>query len=323
MGFYVRLANTEGQSGFYYPEKILTREQIIGFWEHASDDAKREIRDMALFQESKGKLLKNEELNREAKVKMVETAGNMNLVTPDRLMAGAYVTDSDTKGCVVSRKTADTLFGSWEAVGERVTLGRNTYIVRGIVEMEGQLCMIQGEKGRTYSCIRIEAPGVPLSVVRQRLAGILIEEKGWISEGDLYLGIGRLFLYLPLWFLLFLLLSRVGKMLPEMFRFAIPIMGFAGICSLLLLSLHFSDDYVPSAWSDFPFWIQLFDEKKQAFFSLLHHPLYDADFRMLGSLAGLLAAAFFVCWIVLIYGRLVIFEKSSCEIAENLQTRNH
>ena len=73
MGFYVRLANTEGQSGFYYPEKILTREQIIGFWEHASDDAKREIRDMALFQESKGKLLKNEELNREAKVKMVET----------------------------------------------------------------------------------------------------------------------------------------------------------------------------------------------------------------------------------------------------------
>ena len=46
MGFYVRLANTEGQSGFYYPEKILTREQIIGFWEHASDDAKREIRGM-------------------------------------------------------------------------------------------------------------------------------------------------------------------------------------------------------------------------------------------------------------------------------------
>ena len=182
--------------------------------------------------------------------------------------------------------------------------------------------MVQGEKGRTYSCIRIDAPGIPLSVVRQRLAGILMEEKGWVSECDLYLGLGRILLYLPLWILLFLALNRMGKVLPEIFWFVTPIVGFAGICALLLLSLHFSDDYVPSSWSDFSFWTALFDEKKQAFFSLLNHPLYDADSRMLGSLAGILAATLLVCLIILKYGTLVVFKKSCCEIAENLQTRN-
>lgn len=320
---YVRLSGMQGQSGFYYPEKLLKREQITGFWERASDDAKREIRDIALFQEYKGKVLKNEDLNRETKVKLVETAGSMNLVMPDRLTAGAYVTDMDSKGCVISKKTADALFGSFEAVGEQISLGKDTYIVRGIVETEGQLCMIQGEKGKAYSCIRIEAPGIPLSVVRQRLSGILIEEKGWISECDLYLGIGRILLYLPLWVMLFLALGHMGKILPEMFRFITPIVGFGGICALLLLSMHFSDDYIPSAWSDFPFWTQLFSEKKKAFFSLLEHPLCAADSRMLGSLAGILAAAILLCLLLLKYRTLVVFKKSGCENEENFKQEHH
>lgn len=300
-GFYARLNSIRGQSGFYYPENILTREQITDFWENASDDAKREIKDITLFRESTGKLLKSQDLGRESKVKLVETAGNMNLVTPDRLAAGAYVTDSDLKGCVLSKKTADSLFGDCEATGEQVVMGKNTYIVRGIVDTKGQLCMIQGEKGRTYPCIRIEAPGIPLSVVRQRMAGILAEEKGWLAECDLYLGIGRLLLYLPLWVLLFLGVIRFGKMLPEMLKFMAPVMVFSGGCALLILSLHFSDDYVPTAWSDFEFFTQLFEEKKQAFFSLLRHPLYYADSWMLGSLAGILVTTVVLIWIMMRY----------------------
>ncbi len=154
--------------------------------------------------------------------------------------------------------------------GEQVTMGGNTYIVRGIVDTKGQLCMLQGKKGRTYPCIRIEAAGIPLSVVRQRLTGILPEGKGWSSECDLYLGIGRLLLYLPLWVMLLYLLKCIGKVLPEMLMFLVPVTGFAGVCALLLLSVGFSDDYVPTAWSDFQFFVQLFDEKQQAFLALLN-----------------------------------------------------
>ncbi len=319
-GFYVRLAEIEGQSGFYYTEHALAREQTKKFWENASDDARREIRDITLFRESGGKRLENRDLNRESKVKLVETAGNMNLVTPGRLIAGVYVTDSDAKGCVISKKTADSLFGSLEVTGEQVAMGKNTYYVRGIVDTEGELCMIQGEKGRTYSCIRIEAPGIPLSVVRRRLAGILMEGKGWISEGDLYLGIGRILLYLPLWAVLFILLSRIREMLPEILRFMTPVAGFAGVCALLLISLRFSDDYVPNSWSDFPFFTQLVEEKKQAFLALINHPLYYADAQMLGCLAGILAATSAICGILIKYGSVVVFNKSSCEIAEDLQS---
>lgn len=318
-GFYVKLTTLEGLSGFYYPENILTREQIEGFWEDASEDAKREIQDITLFRETAGRTLKNVDLGRERKVKLVETAGSMNLVTPDGLVAGAYVTDSDSKGCVLSKKTADSLFGDCEATGEQVVMGRSTYIVRGIVDTEGQLCMIQGEKGRAYPCIRIEAAGVPLSVVRQRLVGILPEGKGWCSECDLYLGIGRILVYLPLWVLFILLLRRIRKMLPEMLRPLALVIGFAGVCSLLLLSLHFSDDYVPTAWSDFQFFTQLFNEKKQAFLDLLYHPLYSADSQMLGSLVGILSATVVICGMLLKIRFEVVFNEISCENEENFQ----
>ena len=66
----------------------MTRKQAAAFWESASDHAKREIRDFTLFKESGGKILRNPDLNRESKVKLIETAGNMNLVTPDRLVSG-------------------------------------------------------------------------------------------------------------------------------------------------------------------------------------------------------------------------------------------
>lgn len=297
------LKQTQGQSGFYYRENILTREQIENFWENASDDAKREIADITLFREKQGKLLKNEDLGRDDKVKLIETAGNMNLVTPGRLMAGAYVTDSDRKGCVLSKKTADTLFGACEVTGESVRLGDDTYIVRGIVDLESPLCMIQGKEKEQYSCIRAEAPGIPVSVVRRRLSGILVDGKGWFSECDLYLGLGRILLYLPLWALLILSYAYSRRRLPETFRFLAVIAGFAGICAILLLSLHFSDDYVPSAWSDFAFWTQLFSDKTEDLGKLLNHPLYGADSRMLLSLAGMLAAAAVQCGLFLLCRR--------------------
>lgn len=100
--------------------------------------------------------------------------------------------------------------------------------------------------------------------------------------------------------------------MPETFRFMIPITGFGGICALLLLSLHFSDDYIPSAWSDFPFWTQLFTEKKEAFLSLLNHPLYYADSRMLGSLAGILVTTVGVCGILMTF-YMIVFKGFRCE----------
>lgn len=293
--FYTELKSMQGQSGFYYKENILTREQAEGFWENASDDAKREIRDITLFGEKNGKVLRNEDLGRDTKVKLVEMAGNMNLITPGRLAAGAFVTDSDRKGCVISKKTADTLFGAYEVTGEQVSMGKDSYIIRGIVDTDGQLCMIQGKAGRQYNCIRVEAPGIPLSVVRQRLSGILIEGKGRISECDLYLGIGRILLYLPLWILLYLALSWLRRRIPLMLHFILPVAGFSGVCGILLLSLHFSDDYVPSAWSDFAFWTQLFAGKKEDFLKLLNDSLYYADSLMLGCMAGILVMTVILC----------------------------
>lgn len=303
MRFYENIKNTQGQTGIYEASPSFSREELVRFWEESSEDVKREIKDIALFQERKGKRAENEDLGRSEKVKLIETAGNMNLVTPDRLMSGSYAAADNKKGCVISRKTADTLFGTEEAVGEVLKLEKDIYKICGIVDIDSQLCMVQGREGTLYSAMRIEAPGIPVSVVKGRLAGMVSQEQWWISECDLYLGIGNVFLYLPAWVLFFQILFRVRREAAGNVRLLIPICGFGGFCALLLVSFHFSDDYIPSAWSDFSFFTRLFHEKTEDFLTLIRKPLFYADSVMLGSLAGAAAAGVLLAGMLFCYTR--------------------
>lgn len=226
----------------------------------------------------------------------------MQLITPGRLSFGSFVTDSDSYGCVISSKTAEDLFGSRECVGESLEMEGKKYIVRGVLKGKEKLCMVQGEEGKAYPYIRVYAPGIPVSYVRQLLAGLLPElaaEQGndskdtWVSEGDLYLGIGRVIAGIPVWTALILVLFRCRRILKkikgirgEIARMVLLAAGFTGVCGILLLTVRFSDDYIPTAWSDFEFWTELFASKTGEIHRLLEESLLIADQGMIFNLAG-------------------------------------
>lgn len=314
---YHELEGYQGQNGFYYTGDTFTREQLDTFWKNALESSKEKIEDVVLFKRTKGKKIENPDLNRHVKGELVEAAGNMHLIVPGRLMSGSFVTDSDVKGCVISKKTAETLFGAWEVTGETLYLESKPYIIRGIVNMDSQLCMIQGDEKTSYSFIRTASPGLPVSALKQMLAGLLPGESTWISEADLYLGIGRIFLWIPAWVVWAagILLCRKGiRMLDTVWdgwkyksialqalKTVLPVAAFAGICGLLLASLRFSDDYIPTAWSDFSFWTGLLQDKWGNFLKLVKSPLQFADAAMLGDLAGVICfstvSGFLLLWI--------------------------
>lgn len=260
--------------------------------------------DIALFQETKNVGIQNKNLGREEKGKLIETAGNMNLITPGRLIAGSYAASGDERSCVISTAAAESLLGSREAVGEEIKAGEEVYRVCGVVAADSRFCMIQGKEGKLYSGIRVEAPGIPLSVVQGRMAFLLSagqEESGWKAECDLYLGIGRIFLYLPAWVLLLQLLVCCGRLWPGNARIVTAVSGFAGVCALALLSIRFSSDYIPSAWSDFSFFTQLFKEKTEDILTLIRKPLFYADSMMLGALAETAGASLLITLILSSY----------------------
>lgn len=314
---YRELEWYQGQTGFYYTKNTLTREQLDAFWENALDSSRGKVEDVVLFKRTKGKKIEKPDLNRSVKAELVEAAGNMHLIVPGRLMSGSFVTDSDRKGCVISKKTADTLFGSYEVTGETIFLDGQPYMIRGIVDLNSQLCMIQGTEKTAYPFMRTAAPGLPVSAVQQMFTGILPRETGWMAEGDLYLGIAGLFLWMPAWVVLSagIFLCRRGIRRLEMvwtewkykdialqaLKTVLPVAAFAGICGLLLVSLHFTDDYIPTSWSDFSFWTQLVQDKWGDFLRLVKNPLQIADAAMLGHLAGVACSftvsSFLLAWI--------------------------
>ena len=312
--FYGNLKTFSGTAGFYYKEDTITREQVQDFWNEASPETQREVRDIVLFRSKSGEAMSNLNLNRTIKGEVIEVAGNMNLIMPGSLMMGSFVSDIDDRGCVISRKTAEKLFSSYEVLGDVVRMENKNYYIRGILDVNYELCMVQGVRAATYPNIRVDAPRLPLSVMEQQLAGILPAEYDKISEGDLYRGIGGILFWIPGWVLLYFIIGYCRKGLKilaakewnhvwqsralEVLKW---VLAFAGSCGILFASLHFSDDYIPSAWSEFSFWIELFESKWGEFLSLLSGRLLYCDGQMLGNLAGVAVTSIVEGFLLIFY----------------------
>lgn len=304
---YENLKEFSGVTGFYSQRYTFTREEIQSYWNMAAPDTKQEIRDITLFSPQESVEIMNPVLNRGVQAGFIQVAGNMNLVVPQSLMHGAFTESQDIHGCVVSKKTAESLFSSHEILGEKVYLNGKIYLIRGILDIREELCLIQGSENCEYTYMKVDAPGIPLSVVKQQLTALLPYDVDSVSEGQLYTGIGGMLFWIPAWIPLVYLLMILWKKAKEagdkdreykwqrilayLLRYGVVLSGFLGASVILLLSLHFSDDYIPSAWSDFSFWSNLLIEKWKDFRTLAVGKLLYSERKMFANLLGIILAS--------------------------------
>ena len=313
--FYHNLEQASGLMGFYQLEESVTREQLHDFWAHSDPEAGPVLEQLTLFASFPDPLLENPDLNRHAAAELIVAAGELNLIAPNALTLGSLPYAGDSSGCVISRKTAETLYSSREALGQILYYEDTPYVIRGILDLNQELCVIQGNSQQSYSNLLALAPGLPLSVVRQKLTALLPGGQTAILEGGLYYSLGSIFLWFPCWILLYFLLktARSGlqtlqhrlpqapltPLLRELLRDLPILLGFTGACLILLACLHFSDDYIPTAWSDFSFWTGLLTQKTEQFLGLTKTALSFRDLRILGSLLGLLVSSILQCLLLL------------------------
>lgn len=224
---------------------------------------------------------------------VIESAGNMHLIIPGEKVKGSFVTDSDSSGCVLSETAAENLFGSVNVIGKNVRICEKDYTIRGILDHEKNLCMIQGDAAKSFSCIRINAPGIPVSVIQQSLSG-LFENCVWISDGNFFYGIGSMLFWFPAWIILISGLYHCRKLILRLHKrrfrtalnFMLAIVGFSLAYLLFSASFHFSRDYIPTVWSDFEFWSELIRQKKEMVLLLMESPLQTPDKVILWNLSG-------------------------------------
>lgn len=324
---YHNFSELEGQVGFYYTDETMTRKELEDFWENASEKEKKEIQDIALYRIEEKLMLSNCDLNRTIEASLIETAGNMQLAAGECLLQGNFVAASDRKGCVLSKETAYQLFGTVKPIGETIwilqaeeeRIHKVPYEVRGVLNRKDSLCMIQSNRD-SYPYIRVKAKGVPLSLAKQRLAGLLPGETSWYSESDFYIGIGCFILSLPLWVLLYQFIrwgrQYIGTMKTsvwrEVWKCGLVIVGIVLAFGIVKMSIRFSEDYIPTSWSDFEFWGELFRQKIEMIRILVKKEWHWADGDMFRNLGWCMCCSVMGIFTFIFFKKNIVFIKLIC-----------
>ncbi len=290
-----------GQLVLGYGEEGISGTQINEFWAQRDGQTRADrIRDITLYSSRGYQTVENQEFGRTSAAMVTEVFGNMNPVFPGRLRRGSLVSRFDESGCVISRELAEEMFSSHDAEGKILMIQGREYIVRGLIDVSGNVVMIQGSEGESYSRIWIRYENMSASAAEQELYQILPGEAERTSEGDLYVLAGRVLFVVPLaWFWVFWMIKLRGwcrrRIKKTWLRGLCGALQFFaavfGIYVLLRYGLYLTDDYLPPAWEDFSFWGKLWSGKMSEVKGLFAGGLEYRDRRAMCLLAGCAAGS--------------------------------
>lgn len=226
-------------------------------------------------------VIENGDYERKIKTELLEVWGDMAAILPAPLVYGNYVVKEDKTGCIISEDTAYKLFGSKSVVGCRIVFEGKQYIVRGVLKMKIPVMMIQKEREEKFPYLEIyhQDPFYPASKIKSFLGGLNILNYDSFIEGNFYAGAVKIFMVMPMGFLLssavFLMWKNKERVLriPVWVKKAVLIFAaLCGCCFLLKLGVQFSEDYLPAKVSDFSFWITKWNEICQEYHRIKGFP---------------------------------------------------
>lgn len=281
-----------GKISIYNNFMGITVRQAIAIQQKNTLD--RNSLNFCFWNEQVGVSVKNANLNKEYKGALLEVVGRADIL----FQKANTLDESDYGGCIIDYHMSDNLFGSRNVVGKNVSYGRKQYIIRGIVEQPKDTMIIQMEPDseRTPTTLTV-AKGE--NTDSNKIVNYLhtnYEIEGTVLEYDLINDLVRVFLvFIPIIFLFVLLCEQVhyGRNLlrrkPFDFDdgkknyFICVITTVFLILGILLFVFNIDNifdaygDYLPSKWSDFGFWSELFEGKVQGLIKLMKIPKTGYD----------------------------------------------
>lgn len=277
----------------------------------------------------------NDNLHRSAQTDAVLMCGNPELLFEDCRLPGR----NDKQGCLLDEKTAWELFGSCEVAGKEVSYEGKSYVIRKVISGKERIFAFQAsipresgdlEGGQTEAENGTAGEGQPGgdSVLNritmqkpeertlQDLAALWGNKYGislTILDLQLLRGIGGFcVLLVPLTsciYFLWYLFCQYRKQQQLVWKAVVAALGLMlAVCFFILLKnqVNIPDDYIPTRWSDFTFWEQLWKQKWEALRMLGQMPKSNLDSGWMGAFGktlgcGILAEMAFFLWFGLFF----------------------
>lgn len=236
---------------------------------------------MTIWKELANQSITNTDLYRNANVDVIIIAGKANLL----FNTGINLEEDDKKGCVISQSLAKKLFGDINVKNCKIIYQEEEFFIRDVLEkrFKGDLIAIRpgSHMEQPFDSMIVEKQNIHSSSLSlQNKLFHQYELEGVLVEFDLFTEFIAFYLLIPIALITFLLvkysLSHNQKDFSLSGKFPLKrrlyggvkvVIGIAVILSWILNIreiLWLSDDFIPSAWSDFKFLQNLFNEKAEA-----------------------------------------------------------
>lgn len=281
-----------------YPGGGLSGEGIEKLYERegAGEKEKTEVPYITAWDKKEGVQVTNEPLGRSIAVNLLEVYGDMTEVVAESLVRGSFVEKMDERGCVISLKTAERLYGSGEVLGCLVTVGEESYLVRGVIRSEEELLMVQSKKEGLFPYLemRYGRGDYAASNTKAFLSLLGLPAYDSFTEGNLYGGLAGLFMAFPFLSFIIVFSREAGRQIKKekrrgyryLKRGVLLIMGLVLLFILGKNSISFSEDFVPAKVSDFEFWGDKFKEIRLDYKLMLQYRTGYKESFILSHLRG-------------------------------------
>lgn len=301
----------------------------------------------AFWAEQKRTAIQNPDLGRSTRSLLITVYGDSSLV-----LSGSQILDRDSLGyCLIDTRTSQALFGSAHATGQRIEIDRQIYEVAGTVNSAAPTVLVQYDSKSSPSLDKLSLRMAGSESRKERLR-VFLNRTG--MEGtEIPLHYYRIWGVVLVFILPVLLLSSVLYDLAKIMhtRRDMPVLwllllllflGYA-IISVWVLDIHgqFPPELLPTKWSDFNFWSNLWQqtlreaeflmriEKSQPHLILFYRFLTSAGYSLLALLSArfsckkmtqLTGMAFYIsllCYPVISFFAISVFSTANSAAAEN------
>ena len=218
-------------------------------------------------------------------------SGDASKVLPVKFITGSAPGILDSNGCAVSEALAWLLWGSTDVVGMDVEVGGEVRVVRGVFEGYGELALVPySDEDTAGSWSAVELSGGPDNVVRKDAESFAVtsglgmpDQTLMGGEVPLAIAIAVLPLLIPAIYGLWSFVQYIRKRYPIVKKL-IPFLILFAFATLLPIILGVLPEWIiPTRWSDFSFWRDLFKQaaKSLRVFLSISPQTRDVELRML------------------------------------------
>ncbi len=254
--------------------------------EKQADSGRQEMLQFCIWGQEDAVTLTNKNLCRDVQANAVLLCGNPEVLFEDcRLPA-----KNDSQGCLIDEAAAWELFGSVQVVGKEIFYDGKSYVIRNVIagkdmifafQVKNAAGSAQEQSGQSHSLNRItmQKPADKSVSDIYQIWGSYYGIDVSVLDVELLRGIGGFcVLLLPITSCICLLCYLVyecrqqKKLILKVVPAALILITVLCLFALFQSHVRIPDDYIPSRWSNFTFWEQLWKQKWEAVRMLVHMP---------------------------------------------------